>query len=441
MHKLLTLVSFISFLALAVSCDNKDKPEQLKYPDVKDPISISSPTPTEHISKVSLDETQKGYVSAGNTMAFRFLSQMYDGGNLILSPLSLQYALAMTANGAQGETLQEIINFLGYGSEGIDALNAYCKLLLDQLPAVDLKIKLKLTDALLVNNQFPLLQSFRKTVQDNYYAAVENMDFADHNKVSDRVNEWAYRSTDGFIDKVLSPADISDDAVAFIMNALYFKAKWSGSEHNPMFREYATQNEDFTKSDGTKTTVPMMRNVRYHRYAEMDGYKVLALPYEDGKFFMYILLPDGNDLAGLVKKLPSVSWAGVLEKFKTDAEVHVKLPKFEIEDKYYLKEPLQALGVVKAFTRGVAKFDGMFQPKGNHYDYWIEKVIQKARISVAEWGTEAAAVTVVEMDGTTAIGPGAEPKRVYFYADHPFVFLIGEATSGTILFEGTYTGK
>ena len=83
----------------------------------------------------------------------------------------------------------------------------------------------------------------------------------------------------------------------------------------------------------------------------------------------------------------------------------------------------------------------MFQPKEQHYDYWIEKVIQKARISVSEWGTEAAAVTVVAMDGATSAGPGEEPKRVYFYADHPFVFLIGEATSGAILFEGAYTGK
>ena len=88
----------------------------------------------------------------------------------------------------------------------------------------------------------------------------------------------------------------------------------------------------------------------------------------------------------------------------------------------------------------MAEFDRMFAPKPG-YVYWIEKVIQKARISVAEWGTEAAAVTVVEMDGKNAMGPGEEPKRINFFADHPFVYLIGEATSGTILFEGVYSGK
>lgn len=408
---------------------------------VKNPINVSSPTPTEQITKVSLDATQQGYVEAGNGMAFRFLEKMYEGKNLILSPLSLQYALAMTANGAEGETLQEIIDFLGYGSDGIEALNAYCKTMLEQLPAVDLDITLKLTDALLVNDLFPLLPSFQKTVQENYYAAVENMDFTDPAQVAATINDWARRSTNGFIDKVLESSEISPEAVAFIMNALYFKAKWAGSDYNPMFRDYATRDEKFTLSDGSTRQVSMMNNMRYHPYAEMDGYRVLALPYANRKFFMYILLPDENDLEGLVKKLPGISWKDVLSSFKTDAEVYLKLPKFDVENKFNLSDALQALGVKKPFVRGEAEFEQMFQPKEQHYDYWIGKVIQKARIAVDEWGTEAAAVTIVEMDGATEAGPGHEPKRVNFYADHPFVFIIGEATSGTILFEGTFTGK
>lgn len=116
----------------------------------KDSNQISSPTPTEQITKVTLNETQQGYVAAGNAMAFRFLKEMYKGESLILSPLSLQYALAMTANGASGETLQEIIDFLGYGDEGIAA----------------------------------------------------------------RINDWAKRNTNGFIDKILDPKDLSPEAAA-----------------------------------------------------------------------------------------------------------------------------------------------------------------------------------------------------------------------------------
>ena len=425
----------VSLMAV-VSCSKGGK-----EPAVKNPITISSPSPTEQITKVALSNAQKEYVQAGNAMAFRFLKQLYDGKNLICSPLSLQYALAMTANGASGETLQEIIDFLGYGDEGIDALNAYSKILMEQLPAVDLDITLKVTDALLVNKDFPLLPSFQKTVEDSYYAAVDNMDFSDPAQLAARVNEWASRNTNGFIDKVLESDEISEDAVAFLMNALYFKAKWAGSPELPMFNEDATTEEDFTLSNGSKKKVKMMRNVREHRYAPMDGFTVLALPYANGKFNVYILLPDDNNLGAMLEKLQKTSWEKIQSSFLQDAEVYVKLPKFDIENKYNLNDALNAMGVKRAFQSGPAQFDRMFAPKEEDYYYWIGKVIQKARISVAEWGTEAAAVTVVEMDGATEAGPGEEPKRVYFYADHPFVFAIGESTSGTILFEGVYSGE
>ena len=400
---------------------------------VKDPITISSPSPTEQITKVSLTDTQAGYVEAGNNMSFRFLKEMYDEENLICSPLSLQYALAMTANGASGETLQEIIDFLGYGEEGIDALNEYSKILLEQLPAVDLDVNLKVTDALLVNDKFPLLPSFKKTVEENYYAAVDNMDFSDPDQIAARINKWAKTNTNGFIDKVIGPSEISDDAVAYIMNALYFKAKWAGSKYEPMFREEGTRSEDFHLKNGKTVKAKMMRNTRYHEYAEMDGYKVLVLPYANGKFNMYVLLPDENDIEGMIEKLQTTSWSDIRANLKQDTEVHVKLPKFNIENKYNLNKALEALGVRKAFEEGSAEFDRMFENKDGYY-YWISKVIQKSRIAVSEWGTEAGSVTVVEMDGLMDAGP--RPEQVYFYADHPFVFVIGEETSGTILFEG-----
>ena len=423
--KTANIISIITGIACIVSCSDLDI--------VKDPITISSPSPTEQITKVTLSDTQSGYVEAGNAMSFRFLKEIYSGENLICSPLSLQYAISMAANGASGETLQEIIDFLGYGEEGIEALNEYSKTLLEQLPAVDLDVTLKVTDALLVNDDFPLLPSFKKTVEDNYYAAVDNMDFSDPEQIAARINDWAERNTNGFINKVLEPSEISVDAVAYIMNALYFKAKWAGDEYEPMFREEGTKPEDFRLNDGNTIKADMMRNTRYHEYAEMDGYKVLVLPYAKGKFNMYILLPDENDIDGLMDKLQTTSWSDIRANLKQDAIVHVRLPKFNIENKYNLNDVLNGLGVRKAFESASAEFDRMFELKDG-YDYWISKVIQKSRISVSEWGTEAGSVTVIDMEGATS--PGPEPKEVYFYADHPFVFIIGEETSGTILFEG-----
>lgn len=427
-HMKRTVSLILSAIVLLTSC------EMISV--ITDPIDVKFPEPEEAITKVSLDAKQQGYVQAGNGMAFRFLEKMYEGDNLILSPFSLQFALAMAANGASGQTLQEIIDFLGYGADGIDALNAYCKTMLEQLPAVDLDVTLKLTDALLVNDRYPLLDSFTKTVKESYYAAVANMDFSSPAMVAARINDWASRSTNGFIDKVIESSEISDDAVAFIMNALYFKAKWAGTEFDPMFMEESTKQESFKLANGTSRTVPMMNTVDYLKYAEMDGYRVVAIPYAGYKYYMYIILPDKNDLDGLMKKLPGISLESIRSNFNNDAEVYLKLPKFDIEDKFTLNDALMSLGLNKPFSPTAAEFDRMFKDSGN---FWIGKILQKAKISVTEWGTEAAAVTVELMYGSA--GPGQEPKRVYFYADHPFVFLIGEATSGAILFEGTYTGK
>lgn len=425
--KAIKILSIVAGIIAAVSCS------KTPYAKVKDPITISSPAPTEEITKVVLDDIQKEYALSGNDMAFRLLREMYDGRNLVCSPLSLQYALAMTANGADGETLQEIIDFLGYGNEGIDALNEYNKVLMEQLPAVDLDVTIKVTDALLVNKDFPLLPGFKGKMEEYYYAAVDNMDFSDPQMIASRINEWASRSTNGFINNILDDNEISADAVSYIMNALYFKAKWAGSEFMPMFREESTKEEYFHSPGATNVKVKMMRNMRRHKYAEMDGFKVLALPYADGKFYMYFLLPDKNDIDWMVDQLKTVTWSEILANIRQDADVYVKIPKFDIECKHNLNDVLIASGVKKAFQCGSAEFGNMFSGMDDYY-FWINKVIQKSRISVSEWGTEAASVTIVEMDGATS--PGPEDKEVYFYADHPFIFLIGESTSGTILFEG-----
>ena len=422
------IISIILGISAAISCSVIET--------VKDPITITFPTPTEQIDKVVLTKPQEGYVKAGNEMAFRLLGQLYEGENMVCSPLSLQLAMAMTTNGASGDTLQEIIDFLGYGEEGIDVLNEYCKALLDQLPAVDLNVNLKVTDALIVNDKFPLMPSFKEKVTNNYYAAVDNMDFNDPKQIAARINDWSRRNTNGFIDKVIDPSEISENAVAYIMNALYFKAKWSGSDWSPMFREEYTKAEDFHLSNGKTVKVDMMRTSREFEYAEMDGYKVLVLPYAGYRFNMYILLPDDNDLDGLVNKLKTTPWSNITANLKQDATVNVRFPKFAIENKHYLTETLKDLGVRKAFKEGDAEIVKMFEDNTSHY-YWIEKVIQKSRIAVSEWGTEAGSVTVVEIGDV--MSPGTGHKTLDFYIDRPFAFIIGEETSDAILFEGTVT--
>ena len=431
--KTLNLTIFALCSILMISCQNI---KSEKIDDSESSFDVFSPTPTEEISRVSLSEKQTEYVNTSNDMAFKLINKLYNDDNMVCSPLSLQYAMAMTANGASGETLEEITSFLGFEANEMNELNRFYKILLEQLPAVDLDITLKAVDALLVNDKFPLLPSYKNLVEDNYYAAVENMDFSNPSDVVTRLNEWAGLNTNGVINNIINPEELSDYAAAYILNALYFKAEWEGSVDNPMFIESNTESADFQLSNGTAISAEMMKSVRYYQYAEMDGYKVLVLPYAQGKYNMYVLLPDENDINGLIEKIQQTTWSEILANLKQDAEVHVQLPKFEIENKFNLAETLISLGVEKVFQKEDAELDNIFDIKLAHDPkVWIEKIIQQTKISVDERGTEAASVSIEEI-GATSPGPGEDPKIIYFHADHPFMFVIGEKTSETILFEG-----
>lgn len=415
-------------------------------------ITVTSPVPTKAIDAVHLTAEQQACVKAGNKLAFNFLYQLCKShpGNLICSPLSLQYALGMTANGASGQTLTEMLAAMGYGPDGLSALNAYCHLLLEELPALDLDVTLKLTDAMLVSDEFPVLPSFKQTIESQYYAAVENMPFTKPDAVAYRINTWASNSTNGFISKLLEPQDITPDMVAFLMNALYFKAKWAKNGGEPLFNPDATYKEDFYPGGCDVLSVSMMHTSGCFPYAKMDGFRVLALPYAGGKFFFYILLP--NDVEGgdppedyqrpsvffdyemLCKRLPTLDWGAITASLKTGTNVRLSLPRFDAECFFDLENELRALGINLPFEGG-AQFDRMFTAGGGFH---IGRVIQKARISLAEWGTEAAAVTVVAMEKNSM--PGGD-KPVEFICNHPFVYAIGDSTSNTLLFTGVYQGN
>ena len=419
-------------VALGAACTELPGPQV----DLDEAFAIEQPTPKTELTRVTLDATQMGYVREGNKLSFRFLQQLSqeNKGSFVCSPLSLQLALAMTANGAEGETLQEMLDVLGYGRDGMAALNAYAKILIEQLPAVDLEVTLKMADAILTTDKYQLNADFRETLRTYYYAPAASMSFDDPQKVLDQVNEWARRNTGGLIDPMLK--DMSPNAVAYLMNALYFKAKWQGSDTNPMFNSNATCDDTFYGADGNKTKVPFMCTSRYLPYADMGDFEMVALPYASGKFFFYILLPKAKDgLDALVASLTKSSWGDLTASLKKEVEVSLRMPKFEVSGDFELSKALKAMGMRRAFDEVDAQFDGLFD--GVTHGFYISRVLQKAKILVAEWGTEAAAVTVVEMAEKSSM-PG---KILYFTADHPFVFVLGEQESGTILFEGVYTGK
>lgn len=424
---------------LFAGCVAACNPDQIK---VNDPIMVSSPQPKEQITKVSLTREEAAMVGYGNELTFKMLPLLREGNkSFIFSPLSIQYALGMTANGASGETLAQMLGTLGFwdknqelASSDIHAMNSLCNKLLNELPAVDLDVKIQLADAILVNDLYPLHPDFKQLVESTYYAAVENMSFDDPTYVAARINEWASRNTNGLINKMLEASDIDPSALAFLMNALYFKAPWVSKSSDPLFMKESTRDQEFYLEDGSVKAVPTMHTYRNFRYADLDSFRVLEIPYASGKFAMYILLPGNNTFGNLLKDFPNLDWKAILSKqdYRT---VNLSLPRFETSSSYRLNDSLQKLGMTQAFT-GAAQFDRMFADPA--VQACIDMVIQKARISVTEWGTEAAAVTVVGMKESSAFNP--EPP-VDFICDHPFVYLIAEKTSGTILFAGAYLGN
>lgn len=260
------------------------------------------------------------------------------------------------------------------------------------------------------------------------------MSFSNPSAVLERLNDWVKRNTNGLIYPMLDKMD--PNAVAYLMNALYFKAPWQGSKMDPMFDSRATFEDKFFRLNGTSAEVSFMPAVRTFPYADMGDYQTVAIPYASGKINMYILLPKKNDgIGALVASLSGLDWSELTAKLQTGSQISLRLPKFEVAGDFLLNEALKGVGVRRAFDDSSAEFGAMFD--GPASGFYISRVLQKARMTVAEWGTEAAATTVVEVTEKSAW----TPKVIEFYADHPFVFAIADQDSGIILFEGVYAGN
>ena len=431
---------FLSILLLCVSCTEKglfnDEYEtDGEVPQVTDPIPINSPKPQASLAnQLTFTKEQQAFAASSGDFALKCLGELYkeSPSSMVFSPLSLQYALAMTVNGASGKTAEEITRTLGFGAD-LDALNAYCNLLLNRLPALDPDVEISLADALVVDKGYRLLPAYKNTVESVYYAPVEYMSFSDPKPVVDRINEWAYRNTNGLIFPLLKEEDLRG-VVATLMNALYFKAPWAGPE-TMFLPELTMQGEEFHKENGGKTKVDLMPTTDYFGYAGLDGFRMVEIPYAGGRFAMYVLLPDkAGGLQKMLNRIQKDSWKELRESLSYKTKVHLRLPKFETASNFGLIPALKALGIRKAFD-GSAEFDRMFDGKRSY----IGNVMQKAKIKVTEWGTEAAAVTVVAMCG--AFLPAVPPPETDFFIDHAFVYFIAERKTGTILFEGVYTGE
>ena len=379
---------------------------------------------------IDLSTKSEAFVRKGNAFAFEFLrrTDSSEKGGFIISPLSMQFLLGMVLDGARGETAGQICEVLGYGSGETEAVNEYCLSMLKALPGLDARTTLAIANAIYVDDGWPLLAKYTDTVGEYYEAAVSNLDFSDGKGSAARINKWCSDRTGGLVPEVIDETD--EEMLAYLLNATYFRSSWSSA-----FPKGSTASEAFYSADGKKTdVVRMMKKNDRLSYFETDILRAVRLPYGNGAYTMTVLLPtDGKTTADVCSALKDTDWSGFTGSMGS-AEVDLWLPKFETEFKIRLNDMLSDMGMPYAFDEFKADFKAM-----SDYALCLSFVQQNAAIKVDEDGTEAAAVSVAGMIKATSAGPADIP--VVFHADHPFLYIISEESTGAILFAGRFTGK
>lgn len=400
-------VLFGMLLCLPFTACNDDVEEQSILPTMQ-PIELNA-------TEKEMAARQGDFASTLSLELYRQLGEKTD--NWMVSPFSLQCALGMLSNGANGETREEILHALGLSQYSQEEVNAYFRKLIEGLSTVNSAIAVKTANSIWGNAGVSFKDDFQKTNIENYAATVSQLDFSDPSAV-DQINAWCDRTTEGLIPSILDEVDPS--ATVYLLNSLYFKARWESE-----FAPEKTQQGDFTTSSGETVKADFMQAERRGLYVKNEWFTSTSLSYLNDSYAMRLILPQPG--IGIDQVLQALSESdGNLWNQATAAKINYKIPRFTLEDQLDLTPTLQALGMKKAFS-GEADFSSL-----SDADTYISLVRQAIRLKVNEEGSEGAAVTVIE--GETS--PGMPEEKVDFFLDRPFLFQILEPATGTVLFMG-----
>lgn len=375
------------------------------------------------IVQVTLTPHQKSLVLSNNAFGFdmfRSINNNDTGKNVFISPLSISLALAMTYNGADGETKTEMQNTLRFPDFTAEDVNGYFQTLSNTLLDLDPTVKLGIANSIWYRQDFTVLPEFVTVNQTYYNAEVQALDFSSQAAV-DKINHWVATKTNDKITKVIDA--IPDNLVMFLINAIYFKGQWTYE-----FKKDATADGPFHVTPEMESTVPFMNQEGTFNYYSNDKLQLVEMPYGQGNFSMIVLLPkSGYSATSLAGELTPETWSDLTDHMEK-MNVAISMPRFKFEYEKILNDDLTALGMGRAFT-DMADFSKINGTGG----LCISFVKHNSFVEVNEEGTEAAAVTVVGII-ETSINP--EPRVIPFIVDHPFVFAIRETTTNTILFMG-----
>jgi serpin B len=344
-----------------------------------------------------------------------------DAGNLIMSPMSISAAFAMTELGARGDTQAQMRDTLNITLDEQTYHPLFGGLMQDLGGEHNRDYELAIANRLFAQQDFPLEQPFLDQCASDYGAPVEQLDFAaDPDGSRSHINDWVMDNTRDKIEELLPSGSISPATRLVLVNAIAFLADWKTK-----FKAKNTEDAPFTLEDGSTVTVPLMTGVVDANlgFDEDEGLLTLQLPYGGDELSFVVLMPeDPAELGALEQSLTADRVGDLIDATSRDEELQVWLPRFELEWDQRLKAPLQAMGMALPFG-GSADFSGMTSES-----VYVDEAYHKAYIRVDEAGTEAAAATAVVVDLTSA---GPEPR-----IDSPFVYLIRDDLTGSVLFMG-----
>jgi serine protease inhibitor len=371
--------------------------------------------------------TDRTAVAEGNNaFAFALYGQLRNrNGNLFFSPESISTALAMAYAGARGSTASEMAKTLHFTLPQ-QHLNPAMGALLSDLNAVHDGYQLTVANSLWAQQGYTFLDNFLQLLKTDYGAGLNQVDFKGATEAARlTINRWVEQKTQDKIKDLLQPGTLAPSTRLVLTNAIYFKGDWQ-----TQFDKAQTRDEDFYPSQAQTKKVAFMHRESSFSYFDGGAFQLLEIPYKSKELSLVVLLPkDRSGLAALEQSLTASNTQQWLSQVVQRDKVIVALPKFKSTQQFELGGTLGAMGMAQAFS-GSADFSGMTGKR----DLAISDVIHKAYIEVNEEGTEAAAATAVGFRALAMRGPVEQPP--VFRADHPFIFLIRDNRSSSILFMG-----
>lgn len=351
---------------------------------------------------------------------FNILKFMPDDKNYMVSPFSLKMAMSLAANGADGETRDEILT--AFGIDNLDSYNTAAKELIERYESTS-SVKLNVANSIWLNKDaagkdIKFTDEYKKLVSEYYKGTASE---EDAKNIAMKINSWVEKKTNNKIKNLIPKGDAK--FLSVLVNTIYFKGEWA-----EQFEEYATKEEDFTDRNGKVEKTDFMHKTERYRFYEDENMKMVRVPYKGGKTAMYLVLPTNEDKMDIATALDNMN----------SYEVRLSFPKFKTEYSLSFKEILKHIGIEKAFEKWEAEFDEvMFKGVKEGENVYVDDVLQKTFIEVDENGTEAAAATAVIMNKATSIGPGMEEIKE-FKANRPFIYFIRDDVTHEVLFIGEY---